>query len=152
MTGARAVVDALRALGVEVVFGLPGVHNLPLWSVLRRSRRSGCSACVTSRRRPTRPTATRGRPAGSAWRVVTTGPGAANTLGAVGEAWASGSPVLLIATDIPTTLRRAGTYRGTLHECVDQAGMFGPVTKGVPGNRPRGGPDAGRDRAPGCWR
>ena len=44
--------------------------------------------------------------------LVTTGPGAANTLGAVGEAWASKSPVLVIATDIPSTQRRAGTHRG----------------------------------------
>ena len=40
--------------------------------------------------------------------LTTTGPGAANTLGAVGEAWASRSPVLVVATDIPTALRRPG--------------------------------------------
>jgi len=34
------------------------------------------------------PTATRGRRAASAVALVTTGPGAANTLGATGEAWA----------------------------------------------------------------
>ena len=61
--------------------------------------------------------------------LVTTGPGAANTLGAVGEAWASKSPVLVIATDIPSTQRREGVYRGMLHECTDQAGLFAPVTK-----------------------
>jgi acetolactate synthase-1/2/3 large subunit len=61
--------------------------------------------------------------------VVTTGPGAANTLGATGEAWASGSPVLVIATDIPSTLRRPGVHRGVLHETRDQKAMFGPVTK-----------------------
>ena len=48
--------------------------------------------------------------------LTTTGPGAANTLGAVGEAWASRSPILVIATDIPSTLRRPGEYRGVLHE------------------------------------
>src|SRR5207253_8513898 len=61
--------------------------------------------------------------------LVTTGPGAANTLAATGEAWAGGSPVLVVATDIPSTLRRPGQYRGVLHECTDQAGMFAPVTK-----------------------
>ncbi len=61
--------------------------------------------------------------------LVTTGPGAANTLGAVGEAWASKSPVLVIATDIPSNLRRDGVYTGVLHECQDQAGLFKPVTK-----------------------
>ena len=61
--------------------------------------------------------------------LTTTGPGAANTLGAVGEAWASHSPVVVIASDIATTLRRPGAYRGVLHECTDQAALFAPVTK-----------------------
>src|SRR5207302_7033418 len=61
--------------------------------------------------------------------VVTTGPGAANTLGATGEAMASGSPVLVIATDIPDTLRVPGVYRGVLHETRDQRAMFLPVVK-----------------------
>jgi acetolactate synthase-1/2/3 large subunit len=33
--GATRVVEALDRLGVELVFGLPGVHNLPIWDVLR---------------------------------------------------------------------------------------------------------------------
>jgi len=61
--------------------------------------------------------------------VSATGPGAANTLGAVGEAFASRSDVLVIATDIPTTLRRPGVYRGVLHETRDQAAMFAPVVR-----------------------
>jgi thiamine pyrophosphate-dependent acetolactate synthase large subunit-like protein len=61
--------------------------------------------------------------------LTTTGPGAANTLAAVGEAWASRSPVLVVATDIPSGLRRPGSYRGVLHETTDQAGMFAPVVK-----------------------
>jgi thiamine pyrophosphate-dependent acetolactate synthase large subunit-like protein len=61
--------------------------------------------------------------------LVTTGPGAANTLAATGEAWASESPVVVLATDIPDQLRRPGTYRGVLHEGRDQAGMFAPVVK-----------------------
>ena len=60
--------------------------------------------------------------------LTTTGPGAANTLGAVGEAWASRTPILVIATDIPSTLRREGVYRGVLHETAGQADMFRPVT------------------------
>jgi thiamine pyrophosphate-dependent acetolactate synthase large subunit-like protein len=63
--------------------------------------------------------------------LTTTGPGAANTLAAVGEAWASRSPVLVVATDIPSGLRRPGAYRGVLHETTDQAAMFAPVVKAV---------------------
>ena len=73
--------------------------------------------------------------------LTTTGPGAANALGATGEAWASGSPVLVIATDIPTTLRRPGVYRGVLHETRDQARH---VRAGGQGDDARG--RGGRDR------
>ncbi len=61
--------------------------------------------------------------------LVTTGPGLANTAAAVGEAWASGSPLLVIATDVPTTLRRPGVVGGALHESADQLAMFASVTK-----------------------
>ncbi len=36
-TGAEIIVEQLEAAEVEVCFGLPGVHNLPLWEALRES-------------------------------------------------------------------------------------------------------------------
>jgi len=36
-TGADALVAALEAHGVEVVFGIPGQHALSLWEALRDS-------------------------------------------------------------------------------------------------------------------
>ena len=36
-TGAQAIVTQLEQAGVEVCFGLPGVHNLALWDALRES-------------------------------------------------------------------------------------------------------------------
>ena len=33
-TGAHVLVEALAAHGVEVVFGLPGIHALPIWDAL----------------------------------------------------------------------------------------------------------------------
>src|SRR4051812_15187145 len=125
-TGADAVVAQLGAAGVEVVFGLPGVHNLALWDALRRSD----IRLVGVRHEQTAAYAADGyaRATGRMGvALTTTGPGAANTLGAVGEAWASRSPILVVATDIPTTVRRPGVYRGALHETTDQAAMFGPV-------------------------
>jgi thiamine pyrophosphate-dependent acetolactate synthase large subunit-like protein len=127
-TGADVLVAALESLDVHAVFGLPGVHNLPLWEALRESpiRLVGVrheQAAVYAADGFARATGQLGV------ALVTTGPGAANTLAATGEAWASGSPVLVVATDIPTTLRRPGEHRGVLHECTDQAGMFRPVTK-----------------------
>jgi len=128
LTGARAAVAALEAAGVEVAFGLPGVHNLALWRELNGSpiRLVGVRHEQTAAYAADGYTRASGR-LGVA--LTTTGPGAANTLAAVGEAWASRQPVLVIATDIPSTARRPGVWRGVLHEATDQAAMFMPVVK-----------------------
>jgi thiamine pyrophosphate-dependent acetolactate synthase large subunit-like protein len=127
-TGAGSVADALRDGGVDTVFGLPGVHNLALWPACARAgvrivgsrHEQGCAYAADGYARATGRTGV---------ALTTTGPGAANTLGAVGEAWASHSAVVVIASDIATNLRRPGVYRGVLHESTDQAALFAPVTK-----------------------
>ncbi|MBE2319273.1 thiamine pyrophosphate-binding protein [Solirubrobacter sp. CPCC 204708] len=129
-TGAQVIVEELERAGVDVCFGLPGVHNLALWAALRESsiRLVGVrheQAAAYAADGYARATGRLGV------AITTTGPGAANTLGAVGEAWASRSPILVIATDIPSGLRRPGEYRGVLHETDGQAAMFAPVVKSV---------------------
>ncbi|HEV7845470.1 MAG TPA: thiamine pyrophosphate-binding protein [Thermoleophilaceae bacterium] len=128
LTGARAAVAALEDAGVSVAFGLPGVHNLALWRELNGSP----IRLVGVRHEQTAAYAADGY-ARASGRVgvalTTTGPGAANTLAAVGEAWASRQPIVVIATDIPSTARRPGVWRGVLHEATDQAAMFMPVVK-----------------------
>jgi thiamine pyrophosphate-dependent acetolactate synthase large subunit-like protein len=127
-TGAGGVVSSLEQLDVGLVFGLPGVHNLAIWKALSGSgiRLVGVrheQAAVYAADGYARATGRLGA------ALVTTGPGAANALAATGEAMASSSPVLVIATDIPSSLRRDGVYRGVLHETRDQTAMFRPVTK-----------------------
>jgi len=127
-TGGEALVAALRALDVEVAFGLPGVHNLAAWKAfgtsdvrlvgVRHEQTAGYAADGYAR--------ATGR-LGVA--LTTTGPGAANAVAATGEAWSCHTPLLVIATDVPTTVRRPGEYRGVLHETTDQASFFRPVTK-----------------------
>jgi len=128
VTAAARLVAALESAGVEVVFGLPGVHNLAIWRALAESP----IRLVGVRHEQTAAYAADGyaRATGKAGvALVTTGPGAANTLAATGEAWACGSPVVVVATDIPAALRRPGVHRGVLHEATDQARFFEPVTK-----------------------
>lgn len=127
-TGAEEIVATLERLGVEVVFALPGVHNLPLFRAIGSSsiRLVGVrheQTCVYAADGYARATGRLGV------AMVTSGPGAANTLAATGEAFTSSSPVLVIASDISTALRRPGVYRGALHEIPDQAALFEPVTK-----------------------
>jgi thiamine pyrophosphate-dependent acetolactate synthase large subunit-like protein len=128
LTGAALAVAALERAGVEVAFGLPGVHNLSLWRALGESP----IRLVGVRHEQTAAYAADGyaRATGKLGvALTTTGPGAANTLGAVGEAWANRQPILVIATDIPARLRRPGVWRGALHEGTDQVAMFEPVVK-----------------------
>lgn len=127
-TGGEVLVRALETLGVEVAFGLPGVHNLAAWKAFPHSS----VRLVGVRHEQTAGYAADGyaRATGRLGvAVTTTGPGAANVVTATGEAWAAHSPLLVVATDIPTTLRRPGAFRGVLHETTDQAGFFRPVTK-----------------------
>jgi acetolactate synthase-1/2/3 large subunit len=127
-TGADAVAAALRAGGCDVVFGVPGVHNLALWPACARAgirvvgarHEQGAAYAADGYARVT------GRPGVA---IVTTGPGAANTLAAVGEAWAARTPLVIIASDVATSIRRAGVYRGSLHESIDQTALFRPLTK-----------------------
>src|SRR2546423_1653684 len=130
LTGAQLVVQALEEQGVEVAFGRPGVHNLALWRAVGESG----IRLVGVRHEQTAAYAADGYARASGRlgvALTTTGPGAANTLAAVGEAWASRQPLLVIATDVPTTVRRPGVWRASLHEATDQAAMFEPVTKGT---------------------
>ncbi|MQA73256.1 MAG: thiamine pyrophosphate-binding protein [Solirubrobacterales bacterium] len=127
-TGAERIVEVLEDVGAETVFGLPGVHNLALWEALAGSP----IRVVGVRHEQTAVYAADGlaRTTGKLGvALVTTGPGAANTLAATGEAMASGSPVAVVATDIPSHLRRPGVRRGVLHECADQAALFAPLVK-----------------------
>lgn len=125
-TVARHILATIRSRGASTVFGLPGVHNLAFWTgardpvVVRHEQAAVYAADGWAR--------ATGR-LGAA--VVTTGPGAANAVAAFGEAAAAGSPVLLIASEIPEAQRRAGRLRGVLHESRDQAGIFRPLAKAV---------------------
>ncbi|MBI4302092.1 MAG: thiamine pyrophosphate-binding protein [Chloroflexi bacterium] len=122
MTGGQAVVQALKGEGVEVVFGLPGVHAMPLYDALYDQediryigvRHEQASAYMSDGY------------ARATGRVgvclTTTGPGAANTASAMGEAYASSSPVLQIATQISSDL--IGKGKGALHESKDQLGLL----------------------------
>jgi len=126
--GVDRLAQALVHLGVDVAFGLPGVHNLPIWEAfealgiriigVRHEQTAAYAADGYSRATGKLGVA-----------LVTTGPGAANAIGATGEAFTVGSRILVMATDIDTAIRRPGVFRGALHECKDQTGMFEPVTK-----------------------
>ena len=129
-TVARGVLEVLGRSGVRTVFGLPGVHNLAFW----RDSGPGTPEIVLVRHEQTTVYAADGlarATGGLGAALTTTGPGAANAVGAFGEAAASGTPLVLVASEISTRLARPGVVRGVLHETRDQAAIFEPLAKAV---------------------
>ena len=120
---ASAILELLGKHGITRAFGVPGVHNLPFWDT-----DSQCSPRIVGvRHEQAAGYAADGlyRASGqSAVALLTSGPGAANVLGAFGEAYTSGSPVIVIASEPSHALRSSAGPRGLLHEMADQGAMF----------------------------
>ena len=123
-TGADALVEALEAHGVEVIFGIPGQHALSLWEALHgssiravvvRHEQAAAFAAVGYAR-------TSGR---LGVCITSTGPGAFNAFAGMGEADASSLCVLHITTQVPSD---AGE-RGWMHETAGQTVAFTAVTR-----------------------
>ena len=116
--GGHVVAESLRALGAEVVFGLPGVHALPLWEGLRATElrilgfrqelNAGFAADGYAR--------VTGNPVPL---LVSTGPGAFMTLAALMEASMAFVPVVVVASQIRGDA--IGQGRGELHETPTRA-------------------------------
>ena len=131
-TVAGVILDLLWEAGVRTTFGIPGVHNLAFWDALGPQR----PEIIGVRHEQTTAYAADGvaRTTGSLGvALTTTGPGAANTLGAFGEAAISGSPVFVISSEAPIGKRSKDGARGLLHEMDDQAAMFAPLAKKLAG-------------------
>lgn len=120
---AAAVLQLLGRHGVTRAFGIPGVHNLPFWDAddttaprivgVRHEQAAGYAADGLYR--------ATGAPGAA---LLTTGPGVANIVAAFGEAYVSGSPVLVFGSEVNASLRSTAGPRGILHEMADQGALF----------------------------
>ena len=125
LTGGQAVIRALEAHGVEVAFGIPGVHTLAIYDALvdsgiehilgRHEQGVGFMADGYAR--------ASGKPGVA---LIITGPGVTNVATAVGEAYTESTPLLVIASaEERRWLRKmAGNY----HDITDQIGVIRPIT------------------------
>lgn len=125
-TGGEAAIAALEAAGVEVVFGIPGVHTLGLYDALQNSsirhvlarHEQGAGFMADGYARAT------GKPGVA---VIITGPGITNVATPVGEAYSDSSPVVIISSQIERPYRNA--MRGNLHDIRDQSGLMRILAK-----------------------
>jgi acetolactate synthase I/II/III large subunit len=124
--GGHVVVECLEALGAEAAFGLPGIHALAIWDGLRDSglRYLGFRTELNATFAADGYARAGGKPAPV---LLSTGPGALNSLTAIMEASSAHVPLVAIASQIPTSL--IGRGRGYLHELRDQAASFEPLVK-----------------------
>ncbi|GHH45026.1 thiamine pyrophosphate-binding protein [Lentzea cavernae] len=125
--GGDVVVETLEALGAHTVFGIPGQHALALFDALRRSE----LRYVGSRTEVNAAFAADGhaRITGSVTPLlVSTGPGALQTLAGLQESAAGSAPVLGISSQIPSA-GLGGGRGGYLHELTDQLASFRDVVK-----------------------
>ncbi len=114
------LVRALEALGVETVFGIPGVHTLELYRGLaqstirhitpRHEQAAGFMADGYAR--------AGGRPGVC---FVISGPGLTNIATAMAQAYAASVPMLVIST--VNAQGRMGSGEGWLHELKDQRAL-----------------------------
>lgn len=126
--GGDLVVETVTALGVSHVFGIPGQNALGLFDAIRRSDLRFISSRVENNSAfgadgYSRVTGEVGV------LFLSTGPGALTALGALQEAYATGVPLLVIASQVPRS--GLGLRRGMLHQLDDQKASAVNVTKSV---------------------
>ncbi|XOV88948.1 MAG: thiamine pyrophosphate-binding protein [Pseudomonadota bacterium] len=127
MTGGDAVVETLRAFGVDHVFGIVSVHNIPIYdAILRR----GGIRTIDVRHEQGALHAADGysRATGKLGVAITsTGPGATNGMTGLFEAGFASSRVLMITGQTET--QHYGKGKGVLHEAENQLDMLRQVTR-----------------------
>jgi acetolactate synthase-1/2/3 large subunit len=132
-------VEALRAEGVRHVFGIPGVHNLPIYDALIREEAKarvtamsghGPIVHVLARHESGAAFMADGyaRSSGLVGVVATTtGPGATNVLTPLAESYSGSQPIVVIMSDVASA--EVGREVGALHEVTNQIECFRPVTR-----------------------
>lgn len=119
------LVRLLEAYGVELIFGIPGVHTVELYRGLPATRirhitprhEQGAGFMADGYARVT------GKPGVC---FIITGPGMTNVATALGQAYADSVPMLVISSVNPR--EQLGMRHGRLHELPSQQGLVSGVT------------------------
>jgi acetolactate synthase I/II/III large subunit len=128
LSAAQAIVDSLIEHGVDVIFGIPGVHTYKLFDALYERRRE--IRFIGSRHEQGAAYMAYGYAKSSGKVAVYTcvpGPGVLNTTAALCTAYAANAPVLCLTSEIPAS--DIGRGFGILHELPDQLATLRSLTK-----------------------
>ncbi len=124
VTGAQAIVKSLEAEGVDVVFGYPGGVVLPLFDALYQAP-SINTVLTRHEQGATHAADAYARVTGKVGVViVTSGPGAANTVTGIANAYMDSVPLVVITGQVATHVLGTDAFQET-----DITGITIPITK-----------------------
>ena len=127
ITVADALLEELERIGVDTVFGIISIHNIPFYDALERhggfrvvaGRHEGAVVNMAD---------AYSRISGKLGVALTsTGTGAGNAAGAIIESWNGGAPLLHVTGQVASAY--VATGRGYIHDCKDQFGMLKSISK-----------------------
>lgn len=124
-TVGEQLVQLLHAHGVDTVFGIPGVHTVPLY----RGLAAGPVTHITPRHEQAAAFMADGwaRVSGTAGVCfLITGPGLTNAATAIAQAWSDSVPMLVVSSVNPH--RSPDKGEGRLHELPDQSACASTLT------------------------
>jgi len=130
VTVSDLVVKYMERLGIEVIFGMPGAHILPVYDCLYDS--SIRSVLAKHEQGAAFMAGGYVRASGRIGACITTaGPGATNLVTGIANAYADKQPVLIITGEAPTYIFGKGGLQESSGEggTIDQVALFKGITK-----------------------
>jgi len=127
ITVADALLKELERIGVDTVFGIISIHNIPFYDAIKRhggfrvvaGRHEGAVVNMAD---------AYSRVSGKLGVALTsTGTGAGNAAGAIIESWNGGAPMLHVTGQVASAYIETG--RGYIHDGKDQFGMLKSISK-----------------------
>ena len=125
ITGAEALLRTLIAEGVECVFGYPGGQAIPIYDKLYDFKDRLRHVLVRHEQGATHAAQGYARVSGKVGVViVTSGPGATNTITGIADAMLDSTPIVVISGQVPSPLLGTDAFQE-----VDVIGIAQPITK-----------------------
>ena len=129
VTGSEALMLALKAEGVKTIFGYPGGSIMPVYDALydytRGAKKAFDHILVRHEQAATHAAEGFARVSGSVGvAIVTSGPGATNTLTGVADAMLDSTPIVVIAGQVPISALGTDAFQE-----VDLVGVAQPISK-----------------------
>src|SRR6266705_7015240 len=127
ITVADSLLQELKRVGADTIFGIISIHNIPFFDALQRD---GTFRLVSARHEGAAVNMAdayariSGKPGVA---LTSTGTGAGNAAGALIEAWNGGAPMLHVTGQVASAYIETG--RGYIHDGKDQFGMLKSISK-----------------------